>query len=176
MSNAEAVKFLEESQAAFMLAVAGVDQATSQRQPAPGEWSIGEVIHHHILIERTIRLLLRGMRWHLLGERANRHPGKPAPLEKVSQRIGRVKTMRRFIPTHGLALARLLEWLKRERQKTLHLAHRANLVRLRQRVFRHYILGNLNGEEWLLFIGHHQERHRRQIEEVLQKVSQLPSS
>ncbi len=170
MSNAEAVKFLEESQAVFMLAVDGVDQATSQMQPAPGEWSVGEVIHHHILIEHTIRRLLRGMCWHLLGEKANSHGDKPAPLEKVGQRVGRAKTMRRFVPTHGLPFDGLLERLNRERQQTLRLARRANLTRLRQRAFRHYILGHLNGEEWLLFIGHHQERHRRQINEILRKL------
>lgn len=176
MSNAEAVKFLEESQAAFMLAVAGVDQATSQRQPAPGEWSIGEVIHHHILIERTIRLLLRGMCWRLLGEKANAGDHQPAALEKVSQRAGRVKTMRRFIPAYGQAVRQLLQQLHDERRKTLRLARRVDFNKLRQRTYRHYILGNMNGQEWLLFIGHHQERHRRQIEEILQKVSQLPSS
>jgi hypothetical protein len=168
MSNAEAVKFLEESQAAFLQAVDGVDQTASQLQPAPGEWSVGEIIHHHLLIERTVRLLVRGMRWHLLGEKAHAH--KPAPLEKVSQRVGRAKAMRRFLPSHGLSIEVLLERLKRERQKTLRLARRANFVRLRRRAFRHYILGYLNGEEWLLFIGHHQERHRRQIEEILQKL------
>jgi hypothetical protein len=171
MSNAEAVKFLEESQSAFLQAVDGVDQATSLLRPAPGEWSVGEVIHHHILIERTIRLLVRGMRWRLLGEKANAGDHKPAALEKVSQRVGRVKTMRRFIPAHGRAWRQLLLQLQDERRKTLRLAHRSNLSKLRQRVYRHYILGNMNGQEWLLFIGHHQERHRRQIEEILQRVS-----
>jgi DinB superfamily len=173
MNNAEAVKFLEESQAAFLQAVAGVDQATAQMQPAPGDWSIGEVIHHHILIERTIRLLLRGMRWRVLGEKMNTGDHQPASLEKVSQRIGRVKTMRRFIPAHGQALSQLLQQLQDERRKTLRLARHINLTKLRRRVYRHYILGYMNGEEWLLFIGHHQERHRRQIEEILQKVSLL---
>jgi hypothetical protein len=171
MNNAEAVKFLEESQAAFLQAVAGVDQATSQMQPAPGEWSVGEIIHHHILIERTVRLLVRGMRWRLMGEKANAGDHRPAALEKVSQRVGRVKAMRRFIPAHGRALRQLLQRLQDERRKTLRLAQGANLLKLCQRTFRHYVLGNLNGQEWLLFIGHHQERHRRQIEATLQKLS-----
>ena len=170
MNNAEAVKFLAESQSAFLQAVDGMDQATSQMQPAPGEWSVGEVIHHHILIERTIRLLVRGMRWHLLGEKANTGNHKPAALEKVSQRVGRVRTMRRFIPAPGQSLSQLLQRLEDERRKTLRLARRVNLIKLRQRAYRHYILGYMNGQEWLLFIGHHQERHRRQVEEVLQKL------
>jgi hypothetical protein len=169
MNNAEIVKFLEESHAAFLQSVAGVDQALSQIQLSPGEWSIGEVVHHHILIERAVRRLVRGLRWRILGEKAN-NAGKPVNLEKVGQRAGRVKTMRRFIPAPGQAFTALLEALERERQKTISLARRANLEKLRQRAFRHYILGSMTGEEWLLFNGHHQERHRRQIEEVLQRV------
>jgi len=169
MTNAEAVKFLEESQAAFLATVGGIDQATSQKQPAPGEWSVGEIVHHHLMIERTVRRLVRGLRWRILGEKTD-GIHKPAALEKVGQRVGRVKTMRRFIPVHGQSLVQLLNSLERERKKTIGLARRINLEKLRQRAFRHYILGALNGEEWLLFNGHHQERHRRQIEEVLARL------
>jgi hypothetical protein len=169
MTNADIVKFLEERQAAFLEAVAGIDQATSQKQPAPGEWSIGEIVHHHIMIERTVRRLVRGLRWRIVGEKAAADH-KPAALEKVGQRVGRAKTMRRFIPAHGQAFEVLRRQLERERQKTIQLARRVNLDKLRQRAFRHYILGAMNGEEWLVFNGHHQERHRRQIEEVLQRV------
>jgi hypothetical protein len=170
MSNAEIVKFLEEKHAAFLQAVAGVEQKTSQLQPSLGEWSIGEVVHHHILIERIVRYLIRGLRWGFLGEKQAEGSHQPAALEKVSRREGRVKTMRRFIPSHGQSLDRLLQWLNDERRKTLRMAHRANLVKPRKRSFRHFLLGQMNGEEWLLFIGHHQERHRRQIEEILQRI------
>jgi len=170
MTNAEAVKFLEERHAAFLATVAGIDQATSQKQPAPGEWSVGEIVHHVIMIEHTIRRLIHGLRWRVMGEKTG-GAHKPVNLEKVGQRVGRVKTMRRFIPSHGQSLQTLLEKFERERQKTIKLARHANLEKLRRRAFRHYILGAMNGEEWLLFNGHHQERHRRQIEEVLQRLT-----
>jgi hypothetical protein len=170
MSNSEIVQFLTEKHAAFLQAVAGVDQRTSCLQPAPGQWSVGEAIHHVIMVERTVRQLIRSLRWGLLGEKQTGGAPKPARLERVSRREGRAKTMKRFIPSHGQPVDRLLHGLDRERRKTLRLARRVNLARLRQRSFRHYILGHLNGEEWLLFIGHHQERHRRQIEEILQRV------
>jgi len=169
MSNTEAVKFLEDSHAAFLTTVAEVDQATSQKQPSPGEWSVGEIVHHIVMIEHTIRRLIHGLRWRVMGEKAG-GAHKPANLEKVGQRVGRVKTMRRFIPTHGQSLPQLLDSLNRERQKTIKLARKVNLEKLRRRAFRHYVLGAMNGEEWLLFNGHHQERHRRQIEEVLQRL------
>ncbi|MCG3118890.1 MAG: hypothetical protein ALAOOOJD_01175 [bacterium] len=171
MPNAEAVKFLEEKDAAFLATVAGVDQITSERQPSPGEWSVGEIVHHLTLIERTVRRLVWALRWRLVGSPARPGIQKTAAMEKVGSREGRVKTMQRFLPSHGQSLQRLLESYKRERQKTLQLARRANFDKLRQRAFRHYVLGYMNGEEWLLFNGYHQERHRRQIEEVLQRVA-----
>lgn len=168
--NAEIVKFLEEKHSRFLQMVRGVDQTTSESQPAPGEWSVGEAVHHVVLIERTVRLLVRGLRWGLIGEKSLNNAPKPPRLESVSRREGRVKTMRRFIPSHGQPWDRLLLSLNRERRKTLRLAKRINLDKIRQRRFRHYILGDLNGEEWLLFIGHHQERHCLQIEEILHRL------
>jgi hypothetical protein len=170
MTNTEAVQFLEERHAAFLGAVAGVDQATSEKQPAPGEWSVGEVVHHLIMIERTIRRLVWALRWRLVGSPARTGVEKMAAMEKVGQREGRAKTMQRFIPAHGQALDHLLEAFKRERQKTLKMARTANFDNLRRRAFRHYVLGYMNGEEWLLFNGYHEERHRRQIEEVLLRL------
>jgi len=170
MTNVEAGKFLEERHAAFLTTVASIDQATSQKQPAPGEWSVGEVVHHLILIERTVRRLVWALRWRLVGNAARAGVEKTAAMERVGQREGRVKTMQRFMPSHGQPIDRLLVAFNRERQKTLKLARRANFDKLRRRAFRHYVLGYMNGEEWLLFNGHHQERHRRQIEEVLERV------
>jgi len=170
MSKAEAVKFLEDRHAAFLATVAGIDQATSQKQPAPGEWSVGEIIHHVTLIERTLRRLIWAMRWRLVGSPARAGVQKMAALEKVGQREGRTKTMGRFLPSHGQPIARLIEAFNRERQKTLKLARGTNFDKLRQRAFRHYVLGYMNGEEWLLFNGYHEERHRRQIEEVLARL------
>ena len=168
--NTEIVEFLEEKHTKFFQTVAGVDQMTSEFQPAPGEWSVGETVHHVIMVERTVRFLIRGLRWRFLGEKSLNSTHKPPRLESVSRREGRVKTMRRFIPSHGQRWERLLLSLNRERQKTRGLAKRINLPKIRQRRFRHYILGHLNGEEWLRFIGHHQERHRLQIEEILHRL------
>jgi hypothetical protein len=168
--NTAIVKFLEEKHSEFLQIVAGVDQTISESQPAPGEWSVGEAVHHVILVERTVRFLIRSLRWRLLGEKSLNSVPKPPRLESVSRRKGRVKTMRRFIPSHGQPWDRLLSSLNRERRKTMRLAKGIDLSKIRQRRFRHYILGHLNGEEWLLFIGHHQERHRLQIEEILRRL------
>jgi len=170
MTNAEAVKFLEEKHAAFLAAVAGIDQRISETQPSPGEWSVGEIVHHVTLIERTVRRLVWALRWRLVGSPARPGVEKTAAMEKVGAREGRVKTMQRFLPSHGQSLQHLLESYKRERQKTLKLARHANFGKLRQRAFRHYVLGYMNGEEWLLFNGYHEERHRRQIKEVLRRL------
>lgn len=170
MTNAEAVKFLEEKHAAFLATVAGIDQRTSETQPSPGEWSVGEIVHHLTLIERTVRRLVWALRWRLVGSPARSGVAKTAAVEKVGAREGRVKTMQRFLPSHGQPLQGLLAGYQQERQKTLRLARRANFDKLRGRAFRHYVLGYLNGEEWLLFNGYHEERHRRQIEDVLQRL------
>ncbi len=37
---------------------------------------------------------------------------------------------------------------------------------LRTRLFPHMVFGPLDGFQWLIFLGAHSERHRRQLEEV----------
>src|SRR5262245_34940292 len=122
MTNVEAVKFLKEKHTAFLATVAGVDQATSEKQSAPGEWSVGEILHHVLLIERTVRRLVQVLRWRLVGSPARPGVQKMAAMEKVGQREGRAKTMQRFTPSYGQPFDRLLEAFNRERQKTLKLA------------------------------------------------------
>lgn len=170
MTNTELVKQLEAAHQEFLHVIDGIDQKTSERQPSPGEWSVGEVAHHLVLMERKIRQMVRAMRWGLMSKKLPPEMRKPAPLEKVSERKQRVKTFATFIPLHGRRLGESLQKLNSERQKTIKFASRVNLNKLHPRYVRHPFIGALNGEEWILFLAHHQERHAKQIEEILSRI------
>jgi len=170
MTNSEIVEQLSDAHHQFCAIVDGIDQKTSERQPSPGEWSVGEVAHHLVLMERKIRQMVRAMRWGLMSKKLPPEMRKPAPLKKVSERKERVKTFATFIPLHGRALVETLDKLDIERQKTIKFARRVNLNKLHPRYVRHPFIGALNGEEWILFLAHHQERHAKQIEEILSRI------
>jgi len=172
MTNSELVNQLSEAHEQFSAVVKNIDQKTSERQPSPGEWSVGEVTHHLVLMERKIRQMVRTMRWGLMSKKLPPEMRKPAPLEKVSERKQRVKTFATFIPLHGRMFAESLQKLDRERQMTIKFARRVNLNKLRPRYVRHPFIGALSGEEWLWFLAHHQQRHAKQIEEILDRIGE----
>jgi hypothetical protein len=171
MTNSELVKQLSDAQEEFCAIVDDIDQKTTERQPSPGEWSVGEVVHHLVLMERKIRQMVRAMRWALMSKKLPLEMRKPAPLKKVSERKERVKTFGAFIPLHGRPFEAMLHTLDSERQKTIKFARRVNLDKLRPRYVRHPFIGALNGEEWILFLARHQERHAKQIEEILSRIA-----
>jgi hypothetical protein len=121
-------------------------------------------------MERTIRRMVRAMRWGLMSKKLPPEMRKPAPLEKVSERNQRFKTFGTFIPLHGRPLNETLDKLGDERRKTIRFSRRVNLNKLRPRYVRHPFIGALNGEEWIAFLAHHQERHAKQIEEILSRL------
>ncbi len=170
MTNSELVKQLTEAHEQFSALVKNIDQKKSERQPSPGEWSVGEVTHHLVLMERKIRQMVRAMRWGLMSKKLPPEMRKPAPLEIVSKRKERVKTFATFIPLHGRTLVESLQKLDSERQKTIKFARRVNLNKLCPRYVRHPYIGLLSGEEWISFLAHHQERHAKQIEEILSRI------
>lgn len=94
----------------------------------------------------------------------------PAPLHLVSTRKQRVKAATQFIPLHGRPFEELLEKLHNERRKTIKFARRVHLNKLRCRFVRHPQIGAVSGEEWMSFLAHHQERHGKQIEEILIRI------
>jgi len=170
MTNSEIAKQLTEAHEQFCSIVGGIDQAASERQPNPGEWSVGEVVHHLVLMETMIRRMCRAISWGLLSKELPPEKHKPAPLHRVSKRAERVKASRMFIPLHGRSLEQLLQKLDNERQKTIKFARRVNLDKLRRRFVRHPFIGVLSGEEWIAFLAHHQQRHAKQIEEILARI------
>lgn len=176
MTNAEIVRQLEKAHEEFLSALGDIDETTSDRQPSPGDWSVGEVIHHLVLVERTIRQMCRLMRWGLMSKKLPPPLRKPAPLQVVSKRQEPMKTATQLIPLHGRPLPGLLAQLGTERQKTARFARRVDLGKLRARFVRHPYVGIMSGEEWISFLAYHQQRHEKQIKEILHRLRRQKSS
>ena len=69
-------------------------------------------------------------------------------------------------PSKGMSSRELLEGLEGSRAALMKaLAHCARFD-LAQVQFPHPVLGKLDGYQWALYVGKHEERHRREIEKV----------
>ena len=142
------------------------DSALSFR-PAPGTWSILEVVHHLVLLEQGILRAVQD------------EPAQPRRRRNLRERVGcaavwlvfklglRVKIpTNRVRPQPGLPLSRLeQEWAASRASLEAYLDS-APASMPSETMFRHPIGGPMNVEQTLLFLTRHFDHHRRQISRI----------
>lgn len=163
-----ALQRLDSIHQKLIVAVSAIDAETYSRQPAAGEWSVAENVHHLCLVEdRVIKEL----------EKAIARPPRRVsffrrliPTSMISMRLIRVKAPKAMNPLDAPAREQALENFARTRSnlKALCAAHDSD--RFRQLIFKHPFIGEIDGVATVSFIGYHELRHYKQIREVLRKL------
>ncbi|MBA2703334.1 MAG: DinB family protein [Blastocatellia bacterium] len=158
--------------------VAPLDEVLFARQPADGGWSVAQIIQHLALVEdRVIKDLEKEM---------SRPPRKISfirrfvPTSIVSSRLLRVKAPQavnpeanagpaevNVLPSKASAIANY----NRARNDLKNLCATHGNDRFRQIVFKHPFLGEIDGVATVSFVGYHEQRHYKQIREVLKKIA-----
>lgn len=164
----EIVAEIERERQALYGSVEDLSQAQLDLRPDTESWSAGELLHHLYLSETSIIKMLA-----MQTEKAG-HDGLGADVSDGTMlgsldRFG-IETVTRKVqapefiaPQKGLTKEELLAVLKRSRAELLAVIERAAAYDLSQLVFPHPMLGQLNLYQWILFIGKHEQRHRKQI-------------
>lgn len=148
--------------------VSPLDPKLYSERPAEGEWSVAEIVHHLCLVEDRVIKELEGA----IG-RAPQRVGflrRFIPTSIVSVRAVRVKAPKAMNPLNAPLKEVAIENFGRTRGalKTLCATHGND--RFRNLVFKHPFLGEIDGLATVSFIGYHEQRHYKQIREVLQKL------
>jgi len=140
----------------------------SQR-PAEDEWSVGEIVHHLCLVEDRVIKELEGAL-----ARAPQRVGffrRLIPTAIVSSRLVRVKAPKAVNPLDAPAKDVAIENFSRTRNRLKTLCATHGSERLRNLVFKHPFLGEIDGVATVSFVGYHEQRHYKQIREVLKKIT-----
>jgi hypothetical protein len=157
---------------ALMAAVGSLSQAQAEWKPAPGHWSVGEVLHHLILSNSSFALVVtklveRGRRGGLNARPDGRRSWPRLRTFADVKASGPVRNPNRVTPTHGLPV----EQLRRELVESHRAVERQipdlgglDLAALR---FPHPLRFELNVFQWADITGAHERRHLHQIETVL---------
>ena len=139
----------------------------SQR-PSETEWSVSEILQHLRLVEdRVILELEKG----LAG--APQQLGllrRLVPTAIVGSRMIKVKSPRSVAPTAAPEREQSLAEYNETRNQLKLLCATHGQARLKQTVFKHPFLGPLSGVAAVSFLGYHEQRHLKQINEVLRKI------
>ena len=159
---------LDEVHQKLLDTVQPLDTELFRKRPSDSEWSIAEILQHLYLVEeRVIKDLTRA----------------------IAAEPDRVSFLKRFLPTSIVALRirkfqapkavnpvdvpekdAVLANYNGARQSLKDLCHSQSGERFRTLVFNHPFLGRIDGAATVDFVGYHEQRHLKQIREVLKKL------
>ena len=166
-----ALKRLDSVHTKLIGTVSPLEPALFSRRPSEDEWSVAEIVQHLCLVEeRVIKDLEREI------AKEPRRVGflkKLVPTSIVSSRLLRVKAPKAVNPVAVLEKDVAIENFNYARNslKTLCAAHGHD--RFRKLVFKHPFLGDIDGVATISFVGYHEQRHYKQIREVLRKLKKI---
>ena len=154
---------------ALLAEVRGLSEAQLAFQPAEGKWSIGEILDHLCLAERSIarvasRILQQAAGRGLIGEPGSMEPRTSAiDLAIYNQAVAAPESVR---PSSGQPLARLLSSLEESRERLLEVSSRVDGRVVGNITIRHFQLGELHFYQWLALEAAHESKHLAQIRQI----------
>lgn len=150
--------------------ISAVDPALLSRRPAENEWSIAEVVEHLRLVEAAVMNYLQST--------LDQPPVKISffrkllPMWIVSLRVKRLQAPERVRPAGNLPpVNELLENYDRQRETTKQICNEAGQERLSRIRFKHPYFGDMDGAAAVSMVAFHEQRHLKQIREILKKLS-----
>ncbi len=152
----------------LIAAISPLDSKAFSARPSEGEWSVAEIVQHLCLVEeRVVKDLERALA---------KEPQRVALLRRfvptfiVSNRLLRVKAPKAMNPIEVPEKSALIENFNRARASLKALCETNGKDRFKHIIFRHPFLGEIDGLATVSFVGYHEQRHFKQIREVLQRI------
>jgi len=173
---AELADDLARHRAAVLAAVASVPADDLERRPAPDTWSVAQLVDHLRVVEAgTARMLARRIeRARASGVGADAREGS---VRGVMDRFDVVASATKYVapetvwPRDDVTAEEALEALAASRETLLATLRDADDLDLTQVKATHPAFGELDGYQWIVWLGQHESRHARQIEAVRDQLA-----
>ena len=173
---AETMGFVEEKRRELLESIRGVPVDVLRRRPMPDTWSVAEILDHLHRVESGVaRLITKRVsqaRAAGIGEETST-TSVISSLDRYDDEFesSRLRAPETVWPSENADVSEALESLARSREALRTAAALASGVPLGEIKHTHPLLGELDLYQWLIFIGKHEVRHRRQIERTLHSIS-----
>ena len=162
------LKRLDDVHQKLLNTVQPLDSKLFTQRPSDNEWSVAEIVQHLYLVEeRVIRDLTRAI---------DAEPGRVSFLKKllptsiVSSRIRKFQAPKAVNPVDVPEKDEVVANYNGARQSLKDLCSAHSAERFKTLVFKHPFLGRIDGAATVDFVGYHEQRHLKQIREVLKKL------
>ena len=156
---------LDSTHQKLLETIGRIEPDVFRQRPSSDEWSVAEIVQHLCLVEERVSKEL---------ERAIASPPRrPAFLKRliptsiVSLRLIRVKAPKAMNPIVESGKEECVENYNRARAALKDLCAQHDRNRFKNIVFKHPFLGEIDGVATVSFVGYHEQRHLKQIKEVL---------
>ena len=172
---AEAMDYVEEKRKELLQSFAGVPADRLARKPSDGAWSVAEILDHLGIVESGVARLIAKRAGKAREAGLGEEKSTESVLASFDQQRAKLETMKMQSPTTveprtNADLTEALEGLKTSRESLRAAALAANGLALSEIKHTHPFLGELDLYQWLIFIGQHEARHRKQIERTLNSI------
>ena len=172
---AETMDYVEDKRRELLQSFAGVPEERLSRRAADGGWSVAEIVDHLSIVEAGIaRLITKRVaraREAGVGEEKSTEPvlasfdPQRATLDStVMQAPTTVQ------PRANVDFKEALRGLDGSREALRVAVLGASGLSLGEIKYTHPLLGELDLYQWLIFIGQHEARHKKQIERTLNSM------
>ena len=145
-----------------------LDSKLFMQRPSDNEWSVAEIMQHLYLVEeRVIKDLKRAI---------DAEPGHVSFLKRflptsiVSLRVRKFQSPKAVNPVEVPEKEVVVANYNGARQSLKVLCNSQSQERFKTLVFNHPFLGRIDGKQTVSFVGYHEQRHLKQIREVLNKL------
>jgi hypothetical protein len=174
---AEAMDFVEEKRNELLQSFAGIPGDRLCRRATPEGWSVAEILDHLRMVEAGVaRLITKRVaqaREAGLGEERSTDPVLPTFDKHRAQLENAVmQSPPTVVPRANIDINEAVDGLESSREALRAAAVSANGLAIGEIKHTHVILGELDLYQWLIFVGQHEGRHRRQIERTLNSIPQ----
>lgn len=163
--RAFALRLLDETQDRVVQLMQGLSPGQLLYRPAPDCWSVAENVEHLVITERRLMTALEKLLQRRPDVTTQSSIADHELLGKVGTVTQRVQAPPFAMPTLQWPVESLPQEFATSRARTRDFAC-TTTADLRRYFIRHFVFGNLDGYQWLLFISGHARRHILQAEAV----------
>lgn len=174
---AEAMNFVEEKRRELVKSFEGVPGPELCRRADPGGWSVAEILEHLRMVEsgvaRMITKRVAKAREQGLGEEMS-SSSVMSSFDSHAAKLdsGLIQSPEAVRPRANVDISEAIDGLESSREALRAAVVSADGLALGEIKHTHAILGELDLYQWLIFVGHHEVRHRKQIERTLKSLPQ----
>jgi hypothetical protein len=167
----EVVDYMAGEREKFLATAAGLSQAQLDFKPAPDQWSIREIFHHIWMVEgltaRLMANLLKQAAENQLPEDGEPEGSVLTSLNEYAEKLSaKFQAPERVVPLEALPLEESIAKMGGTRASILAPLDELCQYDVSSLLYPHPALGPINAYQWLLVMGGHEARHRRQIKRI----------